>query len=111
MVAQVDITGGLFTLAGLDSAQVVLKKNGTYKQVQVARRGTQLFASIGGSYIALYRNGATSVPTWVWDTIEGVEHYVGTLGRLHMGKKVELDEVKPKAPKRRTSRAKKTSAA
>lgn len=98
MTAQVSLTGGLFTVAQLDGAQVVLKKQGQFRQVQVYRRQSQLFAKLGSNFIALHRNGSTSVPDWGWDTIEGVEYYVGDLGRIYMGKEVKLEKPKRRRP-------------
>lgn len=60
---------GFFQICDGDKV-IILKKGGSYKEVDLYMRGKQLFAEIAkGEYVRLAANGSTSNPTIVWDEI------------------------------------------
>lgn len=100
MTAAMTPTKSLFTCEGLEGAQAVLRKGGTFKQVPLFRRDTQLFAKWGGGYIALKFDHKTSEPSVVWDHIEGCLFEKGPLQSLHLAQQPVL----------KTTRTRKTTA-
>lgn len=56
----------------IQDAQVILAKNGVYKQVPLFHRGEKLYASAGGGFIRVSKTG-TSQPGWVNDGFYGLE--------------------------------------
>ena len=79
---------GLFTRQGVEEVQAILYKGGSYQQVPVYRRGLRLFAKRGGGYIALKKEGKTSLPDWTWDELDGVKFTFDTMGFLLMAEEV-----------------------
>lgn len=69
---------GVFT--EVPGATVITRSAGVYRQVKVAIYDGRVFAKHGSGYVALHRDGGSSVPTVTWESLEGV-HYVVKLGK------------------------------
>lgn len=54
----------------IDDGAAILRHRGVWKQANVYRRGTHVFAGFGGGFIRLLRGSATSNPNVSWDDIE-----------------------------------------
>jgi len=50
----------------IDDAYVLLRQNGVYRQADLYRRGSNLFAKTGSGYIRLGISGSTSAPKVIW---------------------------------------------
>lgn len=63
----------------------VVRSGGVFKQVDLYRRGNDLFASHGSGFIRLLDKGATSHPKVMWDEISLAspsQYTVGPHGRI-----------------------------
>jgi len=64
---------------------VVLYHKGLYKQVEVAERGNELYAKIGGGYAAMMHSGRTSYGDYAWSDLSlpgGWPVIEGKVGRV-----------------------------
>ena len=62
---------------------ILVSQRGVYRQVKIARRGTELYAVIPGGFVRLYGNRTTSNPGLRWVEIDGVDTYItGRFGAL-----------------------------
>lgn len=66
-----------------DDNIILRTSSGVYKQARVARRGADLYATVGAGFVRLYQDNTTSSPTLRWECMEG-EHLAtpDTYGRL-----------------------------
>lgn len=66
----------------LDTAAVILRHKGIYRQAEVYRRGVELFAGHRGGFIQLLSRTDTSAPDVSWHDLDaGEETKTDTFGR------------------------------
>jgi len=58
--------------ASIPGATVIVKRMGVYRQADVFKYDGRLFAKIGSGFVALHRDGDTSVPRTGWEALEGI---------------------------------------
>lgn len=82
----------------IEHQQAVVVSNGTYQQVDLYARGSQLFAKHGSGYVRLYADGSTSKPKLRLDTLTIPAHMMrkSELGKLrystNAGEEIHVDE-------------------
>jgi len=66
----------------VDGAAAVLRSKGIFKQVDVYRRGNDLFAKWGSGFISLRPRNGTSLPDVAWEVVDGVQYKEAATGPL-----------------------------
>ena len=79
---------GLFTV--VDGVLVIVYLNGTYRQLSVYKRGSQLYAALTkNSFVALYETHGTSKPSVSWKEVVSTSNkefkmVVGAMGWMEL---------------------------
>ncbi len=60
--------------------KAILLNKGVYRQVDLYRRGANLYAKNGNGFIRLYPNQGTSVPSIVWRDLDPGEGHIAVKG-------------------------------
>ena len=76
----------------VENSKVVLKRKGTYMQVDTYERDGVLFARVGAGFVGLRPRGGTTSPDLLWDEIDNCTYVENATGPLVIrGSRADMD--------------------